>query len=473
MAGSLLVCGVCISAFCLAGLSLLMVINDAQPAPYMDEIFHIPQAQEYCRRNFTSWDPMITTLPGLYLISVGILEPIAKVLQLTTMELCTPLVLRSINLLFMTGNVWLLSRLITVMHFSKKESSTDAITIALTGLTLGSFPVLFFFTGLYYTDPGSVFFVLLMYFTSEDRHHFLAAIYGVLAIFFRQTNIVWLVMVTGIAISESLYDWIQIEKKEQSKENVDDWTVISTFFVLIGRTLKHNPMKLFDLFWKILVKIWSYILVGLGFGVFVFLNGGFVVGDRSQHAACLNIPQIFYFVSVAMFFSCMHILRPHLLIKFIKFCFSNIVMVILFIGLSYLAISHFTYIHEYLLADNRHYPFYVWSKIYKRYENAKYVLIPVYLFGCWSVWDLLRHKNIFWKVSFLVCLLAATVPQKLLEFRYFIIPYIFFRLNMKPSPIIYLVIEFLLYFVVNVATVYLFVKKPFVWSSGELQRFMW
>ena len=30
-----------------------------------DEIFHIPQVQVYCRGNFSHWDPMITTLPGL------------------------------------------------------------------------------------------------------------------------------------------------------------------------------------------------------------------------------------------------------------------------------------------------------------------------------------------------------------------------------------------------------------------------
>ena len=347
------------------------------------------------------------------------------------------------------------------------------MTSALTALTLGMFPVLFFFTGLYYTDPGSVFFVLLMYITSLDGHHFLAAIYGIMAIFFRQTNIVWIIMVTGIAISESLYDWIQIEKKERKMELIDDWTVTSTFFVLIGQTLKHKPMKLFDIFLKIFMKTWSYILVGLGFGVFVVLNGGFVIGDRSQHEACLNIPQMFYFVSLTSFFSCMHIFRPHLLIRFTKVCFHNISKVLLFSVLSYLAISQFTYVHEYLLADNRHYPFYVWSKIYKRYEHARYVLIPLYIFGCWSVWNLLSHKNIFWKISFLICLLAATVPQKLLEFRYFIIPYIIFRLNMKPAPIIYLVIEFLLYCMVNVATVYLFVKKPFMWSSGEIQHFMW
>ena len=56
-------------------------INSVQINPYMvsakinfneallmilqDEIFHIPQAQQYCAYNFSHWDPMITTLPGL------------------------------------------------------------------------------------------------------------------------------------------------------------------------------------------------------------------------------------------------------------------------------------------------------------------------------------------------------------------------------------------------------------------------
>lgn len=30
-----------------------------------DEFFHVPQAQKYCRRDY-SWDPKITTPPGLY-----------------------------------------------------------------------------------------------------------------------------------------------------------------------------------------------------------------------------------------------------------------------------------------------------------------------------------------------------------------------------------------------------------------------
>ncbi|MCL7039796.1 hypothetical protein MKW94_016056, partial [Papaver nudicaule] len=41
-----------------------LLVNHIVPDPYMDEIFHIPQAQQYCKGNFRSWDPMITTPPG-------------------------------------------------------------------------------------------------------------------------------------------------------------------------------------------------------------------------------------------------------------------------------------------------------------------------------------------------------------------------------------------------------------------------
>ena len=54
------------------------LVNNTVVEPYMDEIFHIPQAQRYCDGNFTQWDNKITTLPGLYLFSVGLLDPAYK-----------------------------------------------------------------------------------------------------------------------------------------------------------------------------------------------------------------------------------------------------------------------------------------------------------------------------------------------------------------------------------------------------------
>ncbi len=36
------------------------------------------------------------------------------------------------------------------------------------------------------------------------------------------------------------------------------------------------------------------------------------------------------------------------------------------------------YTHLYLLADNRHYPFYVWKNIFRRDESVKYLLVPLH-----------------------------------------------------------------------------------------------
>ncbi|KAJ3489843.1 hypothetical protein NLG97_g5910 [Lecanicillium saksenae] len=42
------------------------LVSRAVPEPYLDEIFHIPQAQKYCEGRFLDWDDKITTPPGLY-----------------------------------------------------------------------------------------------------------------------------------------------------------------------------------------------------------------------------------------------------------------------------------------------------------------------------------------------------------------------------------------------------------------------
>jgi alpha-1,2-glucosyltransferase len=46
----------------------LALVNRIVPEPYMDEIFHVPQTQQWCAGNWSSWDPKITTLPGLYVL---------------------------------------------------------------------------------------------------------------------------------------------------------------------------------------------------------------------------------------------------------------------------------------------------------------------------------------------------------------------------------------------------------------------
>lgn len=43
----------------------LQSVSQTVPEPYLDEVFHVRQAQVYCAGAFRQWDPKITTPPGL------------------------------------------------------------------------------------------------------------------------------------------------------------------------------------------------------------------------------------------------------------------------------------------------------------------------------------------------------------------------------------------------------------------------
>ena len=62
------------------------------------------QTQQYCGGDFATWDPMITTFPGLYVVAVGLLQPVSVLLgqPLTSSGswLCSAPVLRVLNPMF-------------------------------------------------------------------------------------------------------------------------------------------------------------------------------------------------------------------------------------------------------------------------------------------------------------------------------------------------------------------------------------
>ncbi|XP_029471246.1 dol-P-Glc:Glc(2)Man(9)GlcNAc(2)-PP-Dol alpha-1,2-glucosyltransferase-like isoform X2 [Rhinatrema bivittatum] len=115
-------------------------ITREQRQPYMDEIFHVPQAREYCGGHFQQWDPMITTLPGLYLVSVGLMKPAAWLFGWSQDVTCSAGMLRFINILFCIGNLYLLYLLICRIHHKNKERENLVATrMDLEGLTTISF----------------------------------------------------------------------------------------------------------------------------------------------------------------------------------------------------------------------------------------------------------------------------------------------------------------------------------------------
>ncbi|KAK2832405.1 hypothetical protein Q7C36_015867 [Tachysurus vachellii] len=462
---------VCSTNFLISCL-LFSKITREQRESYMDEIFHVPQAQKYCDGKFNEWDPMITTLPGLYLLSVGVIKPLMWLVGWTGTAVCSTAMLRFINVLFNCGNIYILYLLICKIHPKDKSRATGRRVLS--ALTLSSFPVLYFFTFLYYTDAGSTFFTLFAYLMCLYRCHNASALLGICAILFRQTNIIWVAFCAGTVAAQKLDEaWrVELSKKRDEKSPSQISLQLSGLMRLAQFLLKYftSPLNVKS----VILSIWPYGVVALGFIVFVVLNNGIVVGDRTSHEACLNVPQLFYFFSFMLIFSLPLSLSYTRLIRFVQSLRRHPFLFLLITALSLLLIWKFTFVHKYLLADNRHFPFYVWKRIFQKHELVRFLLVPAYLFAAWNFMDTLNSKSLFWILAFCVCLVAATVPQKLLEFRYFILPYLLYRIHVPLSSLSRLLLEFALYTLVNVATIYIFLQKTFQWhDSATVQRFMW
>jgi alpha-1,2-glucosyltransferase len=201
---------------------------------------------------------------------------------------------------------------------------------------------------------------------------------------------------------------------------------------------------------------------------------------------------------------------------------------------------HFnTLVHPFTLADNRHYPFYVF-RYFIIPQYRKYFLAPIYVLCGWlcilalspsstaatariattkASTDAKGHQTIEFArqdtvhVSFVIVFLASTtlslVTAPLVEPRYFLIPWLIWRMHVpetlasdaprqkalevgaKSTPAAggtgalgrlvdglashALSLELVWYTVINVLTGYMFLTRTFEWSQepGMAQRFMW
>lgn len=178
------------------------LVNRITPDPYLDEVFHVRQALTYWHGQWTTWDPKITTPPVLYLYSwllnsIGWLfardlEPDAKVLRLGNVLLLTCIlpwdVLQLLKYIRKTG-----SR----RHYNAWDIHTAFNTCL--------FPVIFFFSGLYYTDLISIHLVLQSYANSFQKPNqqkswsslVLLCLNGLLSLGTRQTNVFWVAVFLG------------------------------------------------------------------------------------------------------------------------------------------------------------------------------------------------------------------------------------------------------------------------------------
>ncbi|KAG2183315.1 hypothetical protein INT43_006320, partial [Umbelopsis isabellina] len=279
------------AAYAAALVGVAFKVNAIVKDPYMDEIFHVPQAQRYCKGDFWTWDPMITTPPGLYLAS----SSIAIVAQWIKQDLCTTAILRATNIAFSTGILVVVAKLLHVLH-----PGTDKSTINLYALALACFPVSMFYTFVYYTDSGSTFFVLLSYLLSKQRKYMLSGLVALISLSFRQTNIIWLVFTMG----NSVIDLLSVESKKTKSTALFNPKAaeLSSLSQCLQSASSLLTNAIFNLH-KLIPQLATYIISICSFLAFLYWNKGIVLGDHSAHVAGLHLPQLFYFIAFLTFFT--------------------------------------------------------------------------------------------------------------------------------------------------------------------------
>ncbi|KAJ3676673.1 hypothetical protein LUZ60_004085 [Juncus effusus] len=498
------------AAVLLTAIPISLLLNSIVPHPYMDEIFHVPQAQKYCNGDFWYWDPMITTPPGLYGLSLAYIAYLFPFKFITNQQsfssLCTTPILRSTNIILTIICSILIHDIMMVLKPGMNEKKATRYAIL-----AGLYPLHWFFTFLYYTDVASLTAVLAMYLSCLKKRFWISALFGALAILCRQTNAIWVLFVAGngaISYIEDLYAnnyKVKIEENDNSRTDVE----IKPISQNLRRRKKNNDkntnkllssdssqrqldyslgliheiiyicQKIWQFKWRVIIAFMPFILVLFAFVAFIFWNGGIVLGAKEAHVVSPHFAQIFYFGLISALAAFPLHFDPRKISElfhlFMQNKIRNIFLIISSLCLSTTAIHYFSIAHPYLLADNRHYTFYIWRRIIQAHWSMKYILIPLYIYSWLSIITSLGKENKrIWILSYILSVALVLVPAPLIEFRYFTIPLI---LSFVHSPIMsdfnILILGFI-YAFVNIITLGLFLFRPFEWEHEHgIQRFMW
>jgi len=171
--------------------------------------------------------------------------------------------------------------------------------------------------------------------------------------------------------------------------------------------------------------------VVVAFAAFVIYNGGIVVGDRSNHIAMLHFPQFLYFLLFTVIFLGCTAVNPWLVMRIWR---ANVrggwVYSVVGMAAFWAAVKFFTFVHPFMLADNRHVPFYLVKDIYAKHWWVRYAFIPAYLYGAWAIHMVFGNlRSLLWQLVYFLCVLVVLVPTPLVEFRYYIIPFLVVQLH--------------------------------------------
>ena len=396
------------------------LFNHFVSEPYMDEIFHVPQAQRIFRGDFT-YDPAITTFPGLYWATAIIARAVESI-----DNAIAPSLMRGVNC-FVFAVIADLSIL----------SINDNLK---TFLAISYIPNFFFYNFLFYTDSASTALVLASLALHQKGHVIWGGLSGLCAVAVRQTNIVWVFVIAA----GNLWDDFENCRKP-----------FLDFFI--------------DAAWKFQIQI----LTGIAFLIFFIKNDfSVVLGHKEYHKNSMHLAQIDYFLLLLFFLS-----GPKEWLKTFVKTYQSIADIqsirkfITFFCIFFCFAKFGTVAHIFVLSDNRHLTFYLWRWFLCK-DWIRLFLVPmtsaavVCFSNCTSLQGLRLSKSqmmngaLFW-----FCTVLTLVPSPLFEIRYLNTSIILALLNG--------VADWKWNCVLSAALIYVFLAMPFLNpQSGIIERFI-
>jgi alpha-1,2-glucosyltransferase len=256
----------------------------------------------------------------------------------------------------------------------QQEQQNRAAGVA---LVVGLLPTQLFFAFLFYTDVASLLFLLLTELLLVRGATYAAAAAGAAAIGMRQTNAVWVTFLTGAAMLHALLQQQQQQQQGRSAVSSSTGTAAATKPPSTTKQPQQQQGPVAQLFsllqcawqhkWQLLGGFWLMLLLPVAFCVFVVLNGSITLGDKEAHAPSVHLMQPLYFGLFSLINAALLLLQPstagpvlgRLKARPVVWGLGGVAAV----AVGCWVASKYSLAHPYLLADNRHYTFYIWRKV--------------------------------------------------------------------------------------------------------------
>ena len=289
---------------------------------------------------------------------------------------------------------------------------------------------------------------------------------GAAALLVRQTNIMW----AGWAAAYSFYMSLPPQRAAES---------------VLQHTLRHASRHVAQL------AVWACLAAG--FAAFVVDNGGVALGDRANHAAVFHWAQLGYVLDALGVYVVVEgvaaVARCGVrgaAAAAVGWCRGQSRVAVVAVAAAILADgvlgAHYTYAHPFLLADNRHYTFYLWGRVLARYPVLWWAAAVLHVAVVVRLLSAFPSPAL--AVAWLAATAAAVVPSPLLEPRYYITPVLVAVLTSSllrqhrggggsSGWPLALVLVAAGQVAVCAAALALFIVRPFTAPDGSVGRFMW